>query len=165
MNQFANEYCYTEDVMKEGITSWYQWKFRKGRISMLICMVVIVLYALVTWNLGYLLLEVLPILVLVLQKVKASKAIQVEQERFQVIYPDAPPVLRVEIGQNVVLKTKENVRNVAFSDIEGIQETKNLLVLCIKGMMTVVLDKGGFLEGNAEDCLAYLRERTKSTAG
>lgn len=44
--------------------------------------------------------------------------------------------------------------------VEGIAETKSLIVLFIKGLMTVSMRKDGFLEGTAEECWFYLKGKT-----
>lgn len=49
--------------------------------------------------------------------------------------------------------------NVPFSDIENLAETKNWVILFLKGSMTVAPDKKGFTSGNADECINYLKAR------
>lgn len=54
-----------------------------------------------------------------------------------------------------------SIPHAAFSDIEDFIETKNLIVLLLKGSLTVALSKNGFKEGSAEECIAFLKENIK----
>lgn len=38
-------------------------------------------------------------------------------------------------------------------------ETDHMIVLLIRGSMTVALDKKGFLSGTADECIDYLKEQ------
>ncbi len=159
MERFVNEYRYTPELAEESVGAWWKWKNKKGVDSMLVCMVMIPLLAIFTQNMYCLMILFLPIAVLLLLKAKAKKGIQTEKSRLQVMHPNEAPMVRVEICENISLKTEETSRTISFSDIEDVLETQSLIVLCMAGMMTIALDKNGFVEGTAERCLDELRQR------
>lgn len=158
MEFFVNEYKHTTDIISESMAVWWGRKFRNGYISMGICVLLILGLSLLRMQLAYLLLGLLPILVIVLFKVKERRAVKLEQERMEVIYKDAVPFIRVEISQDIHVLSDKRESRVSFSDVENVVETKNLIILFIKGSMTVALDKKGFISGNADECMNYLKE-------
>lgn len=116
--RFVNEYRYTEDVIEEGVGSWWKWKFKK--------------YA----------------------------GVKNEKKRMHVLHPEEPPMFHVEIeGEEITIRSKDACRSVSIDTVEGIAETKSLIVLFIQGLMTVTMRKDGFLEGTAEDYLSYLKKK------
>lgn len=158
MSLFVNEYKYTTDIISESMAVWWRRTFRNGYISMGICTLVILSLSLIRMQLVYLLLLPLPILVIVLFKVKEKRAVKLEQERMEVIYKDDIPFIRVEISEDIHILSDKRESCVSFSDVENMVETNHLIVLFIRGSMTVVLDKKGFISGNADECINYLKE-------
>lgn len=81
MKHFINEYEYTTDIISESMAVWWMRYFRNGYITMGIFIFLILSLALFRMQLIYLLLEPLPILIIVLFKVKEKRAVKLEQER------------------------------------------------------------------------------------
>ena len=158
MALFVNEYEYTTDIISESIAAWWGKKYRNGYISMGICTLLALGLFLLIKDSVYLLLGLLCMLLIVLFKVKEKRAIKLQQERFKVLYKDAIPITRVEISEDIYTSTNERESRISFSDVENVVETKNLIVLFVKGSMTVTLDKQGFISGNADECMNYLKE-------
>lgn len=158
MALFVNEYEYTTDIISESIAAWWGKKFRNGYISMGICILISLGLFLLRKRLIYLLLGLLSILLIVLFKVKEKRSVKLEQERMKVLYKDAVPIIRVEISEDIYTSTNKRESRISFSDVENVVETKNLIVLFIKGSMTVALDKKGFISGNADECMDYLKK-------
>lgn len=159
MEPFINEYEYTFDVISEGITAcWHnKYNLRKGYVLSGILFLLILFVCLYEKKWGFLAIELLPLLLILFFYNKVNVAVNLEQERMKVIFPDSAPVLRVEIGEDICMITPKAETLVQFSDVEDIIETKNLIVLMIKGMMTVMLDKRGFKQGDANQCMKYIK--------
>lgn len=160
MEHFVNEYRYTPELIEESVGAWWKWKSKKALDSMLVCIVMIPLLAMFTKNIYCLMILILPIAVLLLLKAKAKTGIQTEKDRLKVMYPNEAPLFHIEIGEEISVKNGENSRTISFSDVVDVLETPSLIVLCIEGMMTIALDKEGFVEGTAEQCLDELRQRS-----
>ena len=163
MESFINEYEYTHDVISEGISAWWhkKYNFKKGCLLCSILFLLILLLSLYEKRWELLALELLPSLILMLMipllHKKVKLAVQSEQERMRIIFPDGIPVIQVEIGEDICMITPKAETRVRFSDVEDVIETKNLIVLIIKGMMTVMLDKRGFQQGNADECMRFIK--------
>lgn len=163
MESFINEYEYTNNVISEGISAWWhrKYNFKKGYLLCGILFLLILLLSLYKKRWELLMLELLPALILLLMipflHKKVRLAVQTEQERMKVIFPDGIPVVQVEIGEDICMITPKAQTHVQLSDVEDIIETKNLIVLMVKGMMTVTLDKRGFKQGNADECMKYIK--------
>lgn len=155
---FVNEYEYTTDIISESMAAWWGKKFRNGYISMGICILITLGLFLLRKRIIYLLLGLLCVLLIVLFKVKEKRSVKLEQERRAVLYKDTVPTIRIEIGEDIHVLTDKKENLISFSDVENVVETKNLIVLFVKGSMTVTLDKQGFISGNADECMNYLKE-------
>lgn len=158
MEHFVNEYKHTADIASESMAVWWRRKFRKGYISMGICILVVLGVFLLSRRPTDLLLGLLPILVIVLFKVKEKRAVKLQLERMEVINKDVVPAVRVEIGEDICVSSDNREIRVSFSDVENMVVTDNLIVLFIKGNMAATLDKKGFTSGNADECINYLIE-------
>lgn len=160
MKIFVNEYEYTFDVISESISAWWRRKynFKMGCISSVLLALLIFLISLYKerWMLFAALIP-LPFLYIIFILQKMKMAVKLEKEKIKVIFPDSVPILQVEIGEDICMITPKSETRVQFSDIEDIIVTKNLIILMVKGMMTVTLDKKGFKQGNAGECLEYLK--------
>lgn len=164
MKTFVNEYEYTFDVISESISAWWRRKynFKKGCINSVLLALLILLISLYTeqWMLFVALIP-LPLLYIIFIFQKMKIAVKLEQEKIKVIFPDGIPILQVEIDEDICMITPKSETHVQFSDIEDIIETKNLIILMVKGMMTVTLAKRGFKQGNAGGCIDYLNEHIR----
>lgn len=66
MQHFVNEYEYTQDILKESIGSWWDWKFRDRFRSMLIISVLIAVLVIVIKQPLFLLAELVPLFLIIL---------------------------------------------------------------------------------------------------
>lgn len=161
MDHFVNEYRYTEDVVEEGVGAWWKWKFKTLSYGILGLMVLLAVLFLLSRNASFLELELIGIIFLAMFQLKKYLGVNNEKKRLHVLYPEEVPLFHVEIvGEEIKIRSKDTARSVTMDAVEGIAETKSLIVLFIKGLMTVSMRKDGFLEGTAEECLAYLKEKT-----
>ncbi len=161
MNHFVNECLYTPQVISEAIGAWWDKRLRSDLWKFLLLMVLILAGSILTDNYYLLFMELLPVLILALYKYKARQSIRTEKERLKVIFQEETPVYYVEIGEDIYYKTPKSENRVQFSDLLDARETKSLIVLFLKGSMTLTMSKTGFKEGNYKDCLAYLKTRIK----
>lgn len=167
MNYFMNEHQYTADVIAESVIAWRRKKFIIGYMCIPVMVIFVLLCSIVSGHFipKILALEVVP-LFLSVQYIRAEKtSVKAERERIEVFFGSTAPVYRVEIGEDVRMISTRNDSHVSFSDVENMVETKNLIVLMIKGSMTVPLHKNGFLEGNADECKRYLKEKISKYKG
>ena len=162
MSSFVNEYKYTPDMAGEAIRAYMRNKADRDYKMMLLLIPLAIVCTFLTRKITILLIVVGLELVLVigLMKLAAYRTIKAEKERMQVLYPEGPPVIRFEIGKSIIFNNGKQESNVAFSDIVKILETKNLIVIILKGEMNIALGKTNFLEGSPEECLSYLETST-----
>lgn len=159
MNFFENEFEYSPEFINESVRGWWGRRFKRGYISMTVCILLIIFVALLMRQPIYLCLEILPILVVILMRQKTKLAVRLEKDRLEVVYKDTPMSCHVEIGEDISMSNSQSERHVSFSDVEDLFETKNMIVIMLKGRMTVPLAKSGFKAGDTESCLNYLKER------
>lgn len=160
MQNFVNEYEYTQDIMKESVGAWWDYKFKGGYRSMLVGFLLITIVAIVGKRPVLLLLEIIPVFVIVLSILKKKKAIQMEQERSEVLFRSSASC-RLEVGGDISVTSPRGSNRIQFSDVENYMETKNLIVLLIKGGMTLAFDKNGFKEGTKDEFLSFLADKMK----
>ena len=159
MNFFVNEFQYTPEFINESVGAWWKRRFKRGYISMIVCILLIISVALLMRQPLYLCLEILPILVMMIMRQKTKLAVKLEKDRLEVVCKDTPMLCHVEIGEDILMSSSQSERHVSFSDVEDLFETNNMIVIMLKGSMTVPLAKSGFKAGDAENCLNYLKER------
>ena len=158
MQQFKNEYDYTDELIKESITAWWGWRIKKQKIMFYVCIVFFGIWFAVQKQAMYLIPCVLAVGGLLLIKYRIHNEVKMEMKRARVMYPDKTPHIHVEIGKDVTLSSGDNTRHLKISDIENHKETKNLIVLFLKGKLTIALSKDGFTEGTAEEMLKFLKK-------
>lgn len=161
MQHFVNEYEYTRDLIEESVGAWWACKYKAGYRSMSVQIILLVLLAIVMKRPVLLLLELAPLFVLVLFKVRKKQSIQLERERIEILYRNLTALFHIEVGEDLSCTTPNGNSRVQFSDVEDYVETKNLIVLFLKGNMTLAIDKKGFKEGTNEDFLSLLKDKVK----
>lgn len=160
--RFINQYEYNSDFVKESIGVWWDSKFKKAMISMPILIIICIVSFLMTMKIIWLLTGGICLLPIILFKLKKNIAIKTELERMKVIYKDKPLNIKITLDDNICMLADGNKRSVEFSSIETFVETKNLIVLFIKGSMTIAFSKEGFTEGNYEEFLLYIKQIIKN---
>lgn len=159
--RFVNRYEYNLEFVKESVGVWWNSKFKKIIIVMSFLIVACVVLFLITLRIKWLAMSGLCLLPIVLFKLKKHIAIKTELERMKVIYKDKPLNIEITLDDNICMLANGNKRSVEFSSIETFVETKNLIVLFIKGSMTVAFSKEGFIEGSCEEFLLYIKQFKK----
>lgn len=161
MPHFVNEYEYTPDILRESVGAWWDYKFKAGYRSMLMVIILIAVLSIVAKRPVLLSAELAPVLIMVLFRLKKKKAIQLEQERVDVLFRSLPLSYRVEVGGDICVTSPKGNNRIQFSDVESYIQTRNLIVLFIKGSMTLALDKKGFQEGTEKAFLSLLADTIK----
>lgn len=161
MQHFVNEYEYTPDILQESIGAWWDYKYKDGYRSMLAVFILIAVLSIVMKRPVFLLTELAPLFVVVLFRFKKKKSIQIEQERIDILFRGTDLFCRVEVGEDISFTSLKGNRRIQFSDVENYIETRNLIVLFVKGSMTIPLDKKGFREGTKEDFMSLLANTVK----
>ena len=161
MQHFVNEYEYTPDILQESIGAWWDYKYKDGYRSMLAVFILIAVLSIVMKRPVFLVVELAPLFVVVLFRFKKKKSIQIEQERIDILFRGTDLFCRVEVGEDISFTSLKGNRRIQFSDVENYLETRNLIVLFIKGSMTISLDKKGFREGTKEDFMSLLANTVK----
>lgn len=161
MQHFVNEYEYTPDVLEESVGAWWDCMFKAGYRSMLVVFILIAALSIVMKRPVLLLVELAPLFIIVLFKLKKKKSIQIEKERVDTLFRNSALTYRVEVGEDISVTSAKGNNRIPFSDVENYIETKNLIILFTKGSMTVTLDKKGFREGTKEAFMSFLTDKIK----
>ena len=152
MQHFVNEYEYTPDVLEESVGAWWDCMFKAGYRSMLVVFILIAALSIVMKRPVLLLVELAPLFIIVLFKLKKKKSIQIEKERVDTLFRNSALTYRVEVGEDITVISAKGNNHI---------ETKNLIILFTKGSMTVTLDKKGFREGTKEAFMSFLTDKIK----
>lgn len=161
MQHFVNEYEYTSDVVKESVGAWWDCKLKAGYRAMLAVFILIAALSIAMRQPVVLLAELAPLFITVLFQLKKKKAVQMEQERVNILFRGSSLSYHVEVGEDISVTSSKGNHRISFSDVESYIETKNLIVLFLKGSMTLALDKKGFREGAKEDFMSLLADTDK----
>lgn len=161
MQRFVNEYEYTQDILEESIGVWWDRKFRDGYCTMFVVFILIAVLSIVLRRPVFLLFEFCPLFGITLFRFNRKKAIQIERERMDILFRGLPISYRVEVGEDIFTISPKNTNRIQFSDVENYTETRNLIVLFIRGSMTLPLVKNGFKEGTKEDFMSLLAGKVK----
>lgn len=156
-----NKYKYTMEGANEIITKWWADKFQTGIIRMVLLVVFnLVVYA-VTGHKAALVLTAACILALVLVFLKAKNAVCIELQRIEVTHGKDGVELTVELGDKIIINSQNGTKTILYEYIEKIIESKNFIILCVKGEMTMALKKDSFVEGSKDECMKFLKEKLK----
>lgn len=169
MNSFVNEYRNTDEIIAECVTA----QVRRRSVILYIGIGYFIVCALFLlsmrinfgvsifygWSPQELVTIIMPPLLIWLCIRRKNRAIRMQQERIKVLFKDAAPVYRIEIGEDIHAASPESERNISFSDVMKLIETENLIILMIRGNLTITLDKRGFIQGDADTCRQYLKEK------
>lgn len=176
MDYFVNEYRNTDEIIAECVAA----QVRRRSVVLYIaigCYILWTLYMIAMdiyfgafsiytvfsyYKLMTIMLTVLLIWLCIRRK---NRAVRIQQERIRVFYKDTIPVYRIEIGEDIHMTTLGSEKNISFSDVMKLIETKNLMILMVRGNLSVTLDKNGFKQGDAERCKEYLKEKISQYRG
>ena len=161
-NFFVSEFQYTEECIPEYLKRWWRENLIVSYILTALVFLYFFLMLIIRRNLVYLFLELLPVLLLLLIRVKVSRAIKIEKERYQVNYRNTVPLMHIEIGQDILYRIEDKEKHLSLSDIKKVLETPDMIVICLRGNLILPVKKTGFIQGDVEHCVKYLRSQIGS---
>ena len=170
-HMFTNEYSYSKDISKEVQLAF--WNHRKGSgffkiIMVLVIIIEIISIALIKWsnsndNRIYFLVGA-TLLALMILPVRNYNNIRVSDKRMQAIYHGKDPILNYEISDQIIahnlLTGASNIYE--YSQILKVIESKNLIVLIIRGNLLLALNKNSFSQGSWEECKTFIKQKCKA---
>lgn len=66
------------------------------------------------------------------------------------------------IGQDILYRIEDKEKCLSLSDIKKVLETPDMIVICLRGNLILPVKKTGFIQGDAEHCIKYLRSQIGS---
>lgn len=153
----VNRYLYTAEIIRETMKK----SINKSAIILDIIGVFICIYCIykgVLLNSTFLIVEgvILLFLVIGINAYKIKKAIDIQIERVRVQYGEEPQEITIELKDNIQMYIKDSKKEISFNDVISYKETDNLLIILLKGKMTIPLKKDSFLEGSMKECKELL---------
>ncbi len=161
-NYFISEFQYTEDCIPEYLKRWWREKLIISYILTALVFLYFLIMLIIRRNLVYLFLEFLPALLLLFIRIKVARAVKAEKERYQVNYGNSMPLMHIEIGQDILFSVTDKEKHLSLSDMKKVLETPNMIVICFRGNLILPVKKTGFIQGDADNCLRYLRNQIRS---
>ena len=161
-NFFISEFQYTEDCISEYLKRWWSEKLMISYILTALIFLYFLIMLIIRRNFVYLFLEILPVLLLLLIRIKVVRAVKVERERYQVNYGNSVPLMHIEIGRDILYRIEDKEKHLSLSDIKKVLETPNMIVICLRGNLILPVKKTGFMKEDADHCLRYLRNQIGS---
>ena len=161
-NFFISEFQDTEDCIPEYLKRWWSEKLMISYILTALIFLYFLIMLIIRRNFVYLFLEILPVLLLLLIRIKVVRAVKVERERYQVNYGNSVPLMHIEIGRDILYRIEDKEKHLSLSDIKKVLETPNMIVICLRGNLILPVKKTGFIREDADHCLRYLRNQIGS---
>lgn len=159
---FISEFQYTEECIPEYLKRWWNEKLIISYILTALVFLYFLAMLIIRRNFIYLFLEFLPALLLLLIRIKVARAVKVEKERYQVNYGNSAPLMHIEIGQDILHRVEGKESKLSLADVKKVLETSNMIVICLRGNLVLPVKKTGFIQGDADHCLRYLRNQIGS---
>ena len=70
--------------------------------------------------------------------------------------------MHIEIGQDILYRIEDKEKCLSLSEIKKVLETPDMIVICLRGNLILPVKKTGFIQGDAEHCIKYLRSQIRS---
>ena len=162
-----NKCVYTKEVVKGYHYVSFMYYFKNFVVVMLIVFIIALINfitKLTAHNIGVytVALVFVPIVFLLAMIEKEKKGIKVESERMSIMYGKTEVETIVELYDNIKMITEsKNEREISYDHIITYKETKNLIVIILKGRMLIPLSKDGFIDGDVESCKKLLNSKIK----
>ena len=161
-----NKYKYTKEIIKEYQNAWWNSEFRVGNISMVVTTFIaigLLVQAIHNKSIGVytVLLLLMPVLYFIMFPIRKKKAIKVEMDKYSRMYENTDNTIKIALDDKIQIKTAGGKTEVTYDRIKKYIETKNLIILLLKGDMTISLKKDSFTKGTEEECKKLLKEKIK----
>ena len=166
----VNKYTNTKEIVKEYQKAWWNNRYRKEIIVMLVVLL-IGLFTLTTQVIkkdirimSLIAFIVLPIMYFGMYFYKKQIAFKKEEERFEQMYKNVKNrEIKIRFDDVIKVTTNKNTTEVSYNKIKKYIETKNLIVLLVEGDMTIALKKDSFANGTEEECKKVLDDKLKNS--
>ena len=162
-----NRYKYTKDIIEEYQNAWWSNEFRIGNISMIITTFIaigLLLQAIQrnTINFYTIFLLIMPLLYFIMFPIRKKKSIKIEMDKYSKTYENTDNTIEIKVlNEKIEINTAGGKTELTYDKIKKYIETKNLIILLLKGDMTVALKKDSFVNGTEEECKNFLKEKVK----
>ena len=70
--------------------------------------------------------------------------------------------MHIEIGQDILYRIEDKEKCLSLSDIKKVLETPDMIVICLRRNLILPVKKTGFIQGDSEHCIKYLRSQIGS---
>ena len=80
---------------------------------------------------------------------------------YEKLYKNQNNKIEIKMDKNIIIKSNGNETEVEYDKVKKIIETKNLIVIILKGDMTISLKKDSFVDSTPEECKKFLEEKKK----
>lgn len=161
VDKFINEYTYSEEMIRESLLAkWYD-KNKKVYIAIALFIVVMLVMAVVKRNWIFLIFVALFIALGAFYELIKKRTVNEDVEKAQGLYEDGATSIRVEISDVIRAKSASNEKEIQYSDVTKLINSKNLILIVLKGGTTFTLSKDGFISGDAVECLQYLKKKVR----
>lgn len=150
----VNKYRFSKELIREHVLGY--WRIHAILYSGIA--LAFFLYYLRLFMGGYrsaLWIMLLVLLMPVMLVFRLRRDIKVITERNLLRYGKEDPECTIEIGEDILYSVEEVSLRIVAKDVKKCVQTKNLIVFRLAGSMAVILKKDSFVQGSAEDCLAW----------
>lgn len=161
VEKFINEYTYSEEMIRESLLAkWYD-KNKKVYIAIAAFIIVMLVMAAVKQNWIFLIFVALFIALGAFYELIKKRIVNEDVEKAQELYANGATSIRVEISDVIRAKSASNEKEIQYSDVTKLINSKNLILIVLKGGTTFTLSKDGFISGDAAECLQYLKKKVR----
>uniref|UniRef100_I5AVD7 YcxB-like protein domain-containing protein n=1 Tax=Eubacterium cellulosolvens (strain ATCC 43171 / JCM 9499 / 6) TaxID=633697 RepID=I5AVD7_EUBC6 len=159
MTKFVNKYAYTPQIAREAMTVWWRTKNRIRYIILILMVVGFPAAALIVGQPIIALIGLLGIFGIISLEMQRVAAARKELDNIRKAYHIDSPMMRVEIDETAIRTRVSNTRNeVSVDSIENYVVRKDMIVLFLKGKLTLALRNEGYEKGNAEEMIRFLND-------
>jgi len=161
VKKFVNEYEYNTNIAKENINKWWNLKFKKSNITLIILLILVLILFLINKKTVFLISIFIILVPIVFFVVKKNIALNLEVKKIKELYNKDNFKFRVEIDKNIKLITPRGEKEFELNIIDSFYETENLIVLNNKNSTTIALKKDSFIKGTDKEFLLFLKDLKK----
>lgn len=164
----VNKYINTKEIVKEYQKAWWNDRYRKEIIIMIIVLltgIFMLMTQIIQKNMkimSLLAFIILPIMYFAMYFYKKQRAFKIEEKSFDKTYKDVKNrEIKIRFDDVIKVTTNRNASEISYDKIKKYIETKNLIVLLVEGDMTIALKKDSFINGTEQECKKILDSKLK----
>lgn len=166
---FVNEYDMTNDMLTEVVKA----SCRHGRTKRYIALTILLLVVLTVGEIAlganlptYIVLIVFALILwsfcfVVVELIRVRQAMRTMSDRIDVSTNKNGLHYRIECKDDIVSISGNSKKDITLepSDIKGVEQTKNFIVLFIKGAMILPINKSAFESGSLDDVKSFIGKK------